>query len=271
MLRLSIRMPPAPGWQLNQQSPEFMYADPEQQYGISPLSREFFVALLFSVLSHAVAITLVGPATTPTPVVAPLQVVLDSSPPMVIPSPPDIPEHVAATSDRRPEPVVKSAPSPQPVVEPETTPEPAPKRAIKKTTRVQQSRPKRPAPTPTIEPSPVPEQTNVVPATLPVTPSSPTAAVVTAESRKVEYLYNPPPDYPQRARRLGLEGEVLIRPRVLPNGKSDQLVLEPSSGYRLLDEAAMEAVRQWRFRPARRGDEQVISWVEIPVRFRLEH
>jgi len=33
----------------------------------------------------------------------------------------------------------------------------------------------------------------------------------------------------------------------------------------------MEAVRKWRFRPARRGDEQIVSWVEIPVRFRLEH
>lgn len=248
-----------------------MYANPEPQYGISPLSREFLVALLLSVLSHTVAITLVDPAATPTPVVAPLQIVLNSTPPIVMPSPPDIPEHIAATADHSPEPAVKSALPPQPVVKPEARPEPAPKRAIKKTTRTQQSRPQRPAPTPTIEPSPAPEQTNVVPATPSVTPSSPEAAVVIAESRKVEYLYNPPPDYPRRARRLGLEGEVLIRTRVLLNGESDQLTLERSSGYRLLDEAALEAVRKWRFRPARRGDEQIVSWVEIPVRFRLEH
>jgi protein TonB len=93
---------------------------------------------------------------------------------------------------------------------------------------------------------------------------------VTTVSRKVEYVYNPPPAYPQRARRLGLEGEVLIRTRVLPNGESGELVLEQSSGYALLDQAAMEAVRKWRFRPASRGDEQIVSWVEIPVRFRLE-
>ena len=74
----------------------------------------------------------------------------------------------------------------------------------------------------------------------------------------------------QRARRLGMEGEVLIRTRVLANGESDQLVLKRSSGYALLDAAAMEAVRRWRFLPARRGDEQIVSWVEIPVRFRLE-
>jgi protein TonB len=101
-------------------------------------------------------------------------------------------------------------------------------------------------------------------------PTASAAAVVTAESRKVEYLYNPPPDYPRRARRLGQEGEVVIRTRVLPSGESDQLVLKRSSGYALLDEAAMEAVRKWRFLPARRGDEQIVSWVEIPVRFRLE-
>ena len=88
--------------------------------------------------------------------------------------------------------------------------------------------------------------------------------------RKVEYLYNPSPDYPARARRLGLEGEVLIRTRVLPNGEPDELVLTQSSGYALLDQAAMKAVRTWRFRPARRSDERTASWVEIPVRFRLE-
>jgi len=251
--------------------PEFMYANPEQQYGISLLSRELLVALLFSVISHAVAITLVDPAATPTPVDAPLQVVLNTAPPLVRPSPPDIPEHVAATTDRLPEPAVKSEPTLHPVVEPETTPEPAPKQAIKKITRVQQPRPKRHVPTPTIEPPPAPKQTTVVAATPSATPSSPSATIVTTESCEVEYLYNPPPDYPRRARRLRLEGEVLIRTRVLPNGKSDQLKLERSSGHRLLDEAAVKAVRKWRFRPARRGDEQIISWVEIPVRFRLEH
>jgi periplasmic protein TonB len=93
---------------------------------------------------------------------------------------------------------------------------------------------------------------------------------MTPLSREVEYLYNPPPDYPRRARRLGLEGEVLIRARVHPDGECDDLVLRQSSGHALLDQAAMEAVRMWRFRPARRGDERIARWVEIPVRFRLE-
>jgi protein TonB len=122
----------------------------------------------------------------------------------------------------------------------------------------------------------------------PATPQTPPTAldsrVATAEptlsasvsasasiSRDVEYLYNPPPDYPPRARRMGMEGEVLIRTRVLRNGRCDELELVQSSGYALLDQAAMEAIRKWRFRPALRGDEQVSSRIEIPVRFRLDH
>lgn len=70
---------------------------------------------------------------------------------------------------------------------------------------------------------------------------------------------------------MGMEGEVLLRTRVLPNGRCDEFELVQSSGYALLDRAAMEAVRKWRFRPARRGDEQVSSRIEIPVRFRLDH
>jgi protein TonB len=57
---------------------------------------------------------------------------------------------------------------------------------------------------------------------------------------------------------------------VLPNGECGELELGQSSGYALLDQAALEAVRTWRFRPARRGDEEIVSWVDIPVRFRLD-
>jgi protein TonB len=86
----------------------------------------------------------------------------------------------------------------------------------------------------------------------------------------VEYLYNPSPAYPSRARRMGMEGEVLIRTRILLSGSCDELELVRSSGFEVLDQAAMEAIRRWRFRPASRGDELIISRVEIPVVFRLE-
>ena len=45
--------------------------------------------------------------------------------------------------------------------------------------------------------------------------------------------------------------------------------LQRSSGYTRLDEAAQQAVRAWRFVPARRGDEAVPAWVVVPIEFTL--
>ncbi|MFW6162471.1 MAG: energy transducer TonB, partial [Planctomycetota bacterium] len=42
-----------------------------------------------------------------------------------------------------------------------------------------------------------------------------------------------------------------------------------SSGHAVLDEAAVAAVRRWRFTPARAGGAAVTAEVEIPIRFRL--
>ncbi|MGF1644248.1 MAG: energy transducer TonB [Thiotrichales bacterium] len=83
------------------------------------------------------------------------------------------------------------------------------------------------------------------------------------------YDHNPAPAYPDRARRLGLEGEVLLQAEVFPTGEPGAIKLQRPSGNTLLDRAALEAVRGWRFVPARRGAQSVASWVEIPIRFRL--
>jgi protein TonB len=248
-----------------------MYAEPEQQHRISPSSRKFLIALLFSTVSHAVAITLVDHSAVPTtPALAPLRIVLGSAPPIVTPPAAAGPEQTEPTPEPTPEPAIKSEPPPEPTVKPDGVPEPAPPPPERKVAQTRHPRPKRPAPSSPVEPQPATEPTTVVAALSATAPTASAAAIISTESRKVEYLYNPPPAYPPRARRLGLEGEVLIRTRVLPNGETDRLVLERSSGYALLDDAAMEAVRKWRFRPARRGDEQIVSWIEIPVRFRLE-
>jgi protein TonB len=43
-----------------------------------------------------------------------------------------------------------------------------------------------------------------------------------------------------------------------------------SSGNDTLDRAAAEAIKRWRFSPARFGDKAVESWVKIPIEFRLK-
>jgi protein TonB len=95
-------------------------------------------------------------------------------------------------------------------------------------------------------------------------------ASLEAAHTDVGYLYNPPPDYPPAARRVRLQGNVLLHVLVSSNGQPAQVSIEHGSGVSVLDEAALAKVRTWRFVPARRGDERIAHWVEIPIRFRLE-
>ena len=53
-------------------------------------------------------------------------------------------------------------------------------------------------------------------------------------------------------------------------GQAESVTLIKSSGHRLLDNSALEAVRKWKFHPATIGGVKVSSTVKVPVRFRLD-
>jgi periplasmic protein TonB len=91
------------------------------------------------------------------------------------------------------------------------------------------------------------------------------------ESRFVQasYAYAPKPEYPAPARREGKEGRVLLRVLVDEQGKSKSVEVDDSSGSEALDRAAAEAIKRWRFSPARYDNKSVESWVKIPIDFRL--
>lgn len=80
---------------------------------------------------------------------------------------------------------------------------------------------------------------------------------------------NPAPSYPASARRRGQEGRVLLQVEVLANGNAGSVTLEKSSGIDSLDAAALDTVRRWRFRPARKNGQPVAATVQIPIRFAL--
>lgn len=86
---------------------------------------------------------------------------------------------------------------------------------------------------------------------------------------RLDYLRNPPPAYPRLARERGEEGTVLLEVQVLVSGRCGQVNVLTSSGFSLLDQAALRAVRAWVFRPARRWGQPAAFWVEIPITFRL--
>lgn len=81
--------------------------------------------------------------------------------------------------------------------------------------------------------------------------------------------YQTRPRYPESARQQGIEGVSLLRFEVQANGTVGEIHIERSAGYQDLDRAAVEAVKKWRFDPARRGNQPMAVWVTLPVRFEL--
>jgi TonB family protein len=86
---------------------------------------------------------------------------------------------------------------------------------------------------------------------------------------QARYRDTPRPRYPASARREGREGRVLLRVLVDDQGRSKRVEINSSSGSEALDRAATEAIKLWRFHPARVGDRPIESWVSIPIEFQL--
>ena len=80
---------------------------------------------------------------------------------------------------------------------------------------------------------------------------------------------NPRPRYPELARQRGQQGVVLLRVQVDARGTPTHVLIQQSSGHSLLDAAARDAVRRWRFSPALRLGRPVPGAVAVPVHFRL--
>lgn len=85
-----------------------------------------------------------------------------------------------------------------------------------------------------------------------------------------DYLNNPKPSYPMVAKRMGYHGVVRLHVEVLAEGKAGEVKVLQSSGYEILDKAALLTVKTWRFKPAHRFGQAVTQWVEVPIRFQLE-
>jgi protein TonB len=84
---------------------------------------------------------------------------------------------------------------------------------------------------------------------------------------KPRYRSNPAPDYPPACLRRHEEGVVLVSVQVETDGRPSSISLKQSSGHRLLDDAALDAVRRWTFEPALAGGVPVTSVALVPVRF----
>jgi protein TonB len=165
---------------------------------------------------------------------------------------------------------------------PEPAP-PEPKPVVKKVI----PKPKKPEPTPqpeVVQPTPAPAEVTPVPVKVaeqvtqpePQKPEVVEKPIPPKEEPVIEpkfgaaYLKNPPPDYPTLSRRVGEQGRVLLRVLVSEQGAPQTVELESGSGYSRLDQAAVDAVKKWRFVPARRGNQAISAYVLVPLKFSLD-
>lgn len=232
-------------------------AEPARRYGW----------LALAVIGHIAAVVLLQPSQQP-------EKPVEKTPPML----------VSLIAEPAPQPAVAK---PEPVTEP-TPPKVIPKKVVVRQTPKHESKPE-PAVEPKPEPVSKPEvqqpvaQEQVAPAEeAPTTPPAPQVAkaepaaapepqepVVEPPRFGVAYLKNPPPEYPAVSRRIGEEGRVVLRVLVTVDGKPETVEIENGSGSKRLDDAALDAVKKWKFIPARRNNESVSAYVLVPLKFAL--
>lgn len=75
-------------------------------------------------------------------------------------------------------------------------------------------------------------------------------------------LYSPPPAYPREAQRRKIQGVVVVHLYLTPQGTVEKALPFPPRTDPLLEEAALKAVRQWKFQPGVRD-------LEVPIEFKL--
>jgi protein TonB len=211
------------------------------------------------------------PLTPPKPMETPL--------PALKPPPVDPPVEAAPPPPPPPPPVVQEAPLPKSAPAPAPTPAPAVAAAPSATA---------PADVPATTTSDALPKSGVAGASAPPISwsppaSSPLAGATESAGKSVAALppdgvtrtavprgsYQVRPSYPSNARRLGIQGTTVLSVFVAADGRVGDVVVKQSAGHPDLDNAAAEAVKRWRFEPARRGNEAVSMWVLQPIEFRL--
>lgn len=80
-------------------------------------------------------------------------------------------------------------------------------------------------------------------------------------------LYRVEPEYPEEARAQGIQGSVVLEVHILRDGTVEQV--NAASGPPILADAAMAAVKQWRFKPRQVSGQRVEMQTTITLNFRL--
>jgi TonB family protein len=96
-----------------------------------------------------------------------------------------------------------------------------------------------------------------------------TAARLIDETPPRHHPGNQAPRYPLQALGMRAQGRVLVRAEIRPDGMIGQQWVKQTSGVQVLDLAALETVRGWRFYPAQRHGLAVAVWMDVPIEYKL--
>src|SRR3546814_6640761 len=95
-------------------------------------------------------------------------------------------------------------------------------------------------------------------------------ARIEPKDRKATVLNRSVPSYPPDAYRAREEGTGVVKAQIDALGNASDVEIVNRSGSRILDRAAMNEVRKWKFRPAIKDGRTVTSSVQVPVDYRLD-
>ena len=92
------------------------------------------------------------------------------------------------------------------------------------------------------------------------------------EGTQLPYLIsNPKPiPYPRWALRQGWQGDLEIALEILKDGHVGRYKVMKSTGHKVLDEAAVEAIHTWRFHPAMKNGKIILTCIQVPVKFQID-
>jgi len=93
--------------------------------------------------------------------------------------------------------------------------------------------------------------------------------ITTSPVFDAQYLNNPSPIYPSNAKNNNIQGKVFLSVLVGIEGRAIEVKIANSSGYSILDNSALSAVRKWQFVPAKKNGEAVPATVIVPVEFKI--
>ena len=229
-------------------APDLRIAPPRLSLGVLAVVLLVHAGILAGVLTLTKPTQLI---TLPTPLYVRL---IEATTAQPEPTPPPVQPRLQPPQPSVPTPVLTAPPAPPGLasepVQPARQPLPA--------------EPARPETLPAPTPAPAPAATET-----PRAASPPPPLPVTQPRFNADYLDNPKPPYPGASRRMGEEGEVRLRVQVDTSGHAQQIEVYRSSGFPRLDQAALDTVKQWRFVPARQGDQPIPAWVIVPIQFSL--